>query len=87
MFCSYYFKNGWFRHFVFIFCATASLALFLNFFCQNQGFYAYKIVLIKKECIQNERLQLHLTDSKKNGATVKIHPACQKTITNEMKYK
>ena len=29
MFCSYYFKNGSPRHFVLMFCGTASLAFFL----------------------------------------------------------
>ena len=37
--------------------------------------------------IQDERLILYLLDSEKNDVTVKIHPACQKTITNEMKRK
>ena len=54
MFCSYYFKNDQPRHFVLMFCAAASLVLFLGCswcFCQNQGFCSYKIVLIKrKEC-------------------------------------
>ena len=40
------------RHFVLIFCRTASLGLFLAcsqfFFCQNKGFCSYKIALIKK---------------------------------------
>ena len=29
MFCPYYYRNGKPRHFVFMFCGTASLALFL----------------------------------------------------------
>ena len=37
--------------------------------------------------IKNERLLLYLTDSEKNDVIVKIHPVCQKTITNEMKHK
>ena len=37
------------------------------------------------EFIQDERLQLYLSDSEKNGVTVKTHRACQKTILNEMK--
>ena len=39
------------RHFVLMFCGTASLALFVAcsyIFCQNQGFCSYKVVL---ECI------------------------------------
>ena len=48
MFCSYYFKNGYPKHFVLIFCRAVSLALFLFFWGgQNQGFCSYKIVLIK----------------------------------------
>ena len=37
------------KRFVLMFCGTSSLALFLAcsyFFCQNQGFYSYKIVLV-----------------------------------------
>ena len=37
--------------------------------------------------IQDERFRLYLLDSEKNGVTVKIHRACQKTIINEMKRK
>ena len=37
--------------------------------------------------IKDERLLLYLTDSEKNDVIVKIHPVCQKTITNEMKRK
>ena len=37
--------------------------------------------------IQDERLQLYLSDSEKNGVTIKIYCMCQKTITNEMKRK
>ena len=37
--------------------------------------------------IKDDRLLLYLTDSEKNGVIVKIHPVCQKTIINEMKYK
>ena len=37
--------------------------------------------------IKDERLLLYVTDSEKNDAIVKIHPVCQKTITNEMKWK
>ena len=37
--------------------------------------------------IQDERLRLYLSDSEKNGVTVKIHRACHKTITNDMKCK
>ena len=35
--------------------------------------------------IQDERLLLYLSDNEKNDVTVKIHPACQKAITNEMR--
>ena len=37
--------------------------------------------------IQDKRLRLYLSDREKNGVTVKIHRACQKTIANEMKHK
>ena len=40
------------RHFVIMFCVTASLALLLAcfyFFSQNQGFGSYKIVFLKKK--------------------------------------
>ena len=37
--------------------------------------------------IQDERLRLYLSDSEKNGVTVKFHRACQKRITNKMKRK
>ena len=37
--------------------------------------------------IQDERLRLYLSDSEKNGVTVKFHRACQKRITNKIKRK
>ena len=37
--------------------------------------------------ISEERLRLYLSDSGKNGVTVKIHCTYQKTITNELKRK
>ena len=51
-------KNICHKHFVLILRRTASLALFLAcsfffFFFQNQGFFSYKFVLIKKESNQN----------------------------------
>ena len=39
------------------------------------------------DLIQDERLLLYLSDSEKNDVTVKTHPPCQKTITNEIKRK
>ena len=47
----------------------------LDKFIQNSDFF------------QNERLRPYLSDSEKNGFTVKIHCACQKTFTNEIKRK
>ena len=49
--CPCYFRNGYPRHFVLMFCGAESLVFFLaylNFFNQNQGFCSYKIVLIKQ---------------------------------------
>ena len=37
--------------------------------------------------IQNERLQIFLSDSGKKGVIINVHRACQKTITNEAKRK
>ena len=37
--------------------------------------------------MQDERLRLYLSDSEKNGVTIKIYHPSQKTITNEMKHK
>ena len=37
--------------------------------------------------IQDERLILYLPDRERNDVTVKIHPTCQKTVTDEMKRK
>ena len=51
MFCPYYFRNGKPRHFVLMFCRTASLALLLAYssiFCQNQGFCSSKTVIKKR---------------------------------------
>ena len=58
IFCSYYFKNGQSRHFVLMFCGTASLALFLAcflacsffffffFFCCISPFYLLYLITI-----------------------------------------
>ena len=45
-----------------------------------------KLILYSK-FIEDERLPLYLPRSEKNGVTVKIHHACQKTMSNEMKRK
>ena len=37
--------------------------------------------------IKDERLLLYLTNSEENDVIVKIHPVCQRTVTNEMKCK
>ena len=75
MFCSYYFKNCQPRHFVFMFCGTTIVALFLAcswIICQNQGFCWCKIVLIKKSVyfyrrlavIRSFRVTVHFSDVK-----------------------
>ena len=52
MFFSYCFKSDWPRDTLFFVLMTSSLVLFLAcsyIFYQNQGFFSYEIVLIKKE--------------------------------------